>query len=623
MYWKDRLAIGVDFWPRLHCFAQMQSKSQANLKPGSLALIDVLTTLAVSMHTKKATYALLVGSGISQASQIPTGWDIVLDLIRKVAAASGDECGDAPEAWYETKFGMPADYSVLLHQLTQTPAERSQIIRQYIEPDEEQRELGLRVPTDAHRAIADLVSSGYVRVIVTTNFDRLLEIALSDVGIVPTVIGTSDGVLGSLPLVHNNCTLVKVNGDYVDVRIKNTAVELERYLPPFNRLLDQILYEYGVVVCGWSGDWDTGLVAAMKRKKSPWFGTFWSTRSAPKQAAAELIELRRGKVITDMDADGFFTQLRDRIQALEATEAPETISVATMTNTVKRYIDDPTKRIRLHDLVIGEASRVQRAIVSDRATAYAEEFTPESIESRFERYERATDTIRAVLGTGCYWGNVDHAPQWTRAIERLCDLPLINQGGVYEDWLKLRYYPALLALYAAGIAATASQNFETLRSLIYDTTVMHQEYSRRAPLVTMVHAGIMSDFLAKTWQPTTISGAVLPLRIRETQRLWPVLREYLPEDDRFQDTFNRFEYLLGLTTVDIKIANNMGIWAPSGLLPYKNHGYAAKELIGRVEAEIAAAGTAWPPLAAGMFGGSVEQLRIAKDRYDKDVNNWH
>jgi hypothetical protein len=41
--------------------------------------------LAISMHAKKSMYALLLGSGISSAAQVPTGHQISLDLIRKVA----------------------------------------------------------------------------------------------------------------------------------------------------------------------------------------------------------------------------------------------------------------------------------------------------------------------------------------------------------------------------------------------------------------------------------------------------------------------------------------------------------------------------------------------------------
>jgi NAD-dependent SIR2 family protein deacetylase len=68
--------------------------------------------------------------------------------------------------------------------------------RSYFEPNEDDRNRGVKTPTAAHKAIAKLVGAGYIRVIITTNFDRLMEKALEDIGVVPTVISTPDAVLG-------------------------------------------------------------------------------------------------------------------------------------------------------------------------------------------------------------------------------------------------------------------------------------------------------------------------------------------------------------------------------------------------------------------------------------------
>src|SRR5208282_2547101 len=114
-----------------------------------------------------------------------------------------------------------------------------------------------KMPMPAHKAVAELVSGGYVRVIVTTNFDRLLEQALQERGIAPTVISTADQAQGALPLVHTNCTIIKVNGDYLDTRIKNTSSELGSYDQRIHTLLDRVFDEYGLIVCGWSATWDT------------------------------------------------------------------------------------------------------------------------------------------------------------------------------------------------------------------------------------------------------------------------------------------------------------------------------------------------------------------------------
>jgi NAD-dependent SIR2 family protein deacetylase len=68
-------------------------------------------------------------------------------------------------------------------------------------------------PTEGHRALAALCVAGRVRVIMTTNFDRLLERALADAGVAPQVIATAEDLNGMTPLVHAAATVIKVNGD--------------------------------------------------------------------------------------------------------------------------------------------------------------------------------------------------------------------------------------------------------------------------------------------------------------------------------------------------------------------------------------------------------------------------
>ena len=55
-------------------------------------MIDPLVTLSFTIHTNPGLYALLLGSGISRPASIPTGWEIVLDLIEKLAVIEEEKC---------------------------------------------------------------------------------------------------------------------------------------------------------------------------------------------------------------------------------------------------------------------------------------------------------------------------------------------------------------------------------------------------------------------------------------------------------------------------------------------------------------------------------------------------
>lgn len=124
-------------------------------------MIDRFISLAFSVQSNKGVYALLLASGISRAAQIPTGWEVVEDLIRKIARLREQECEGDPAGWYTETFGVAANYSDLLVDVAKEPAERAHLLRGYFEATAEERERGLKVLTKAHKAIARLVSDHF------------------------------------------------------------------------------------------------------------------------------------------------------------------------------------------------------------------------------------------------------------------------------------------------------------------------------------------------------------------------------------------------------------------------------------------------------------------------------
>ena len=222
---------------------------------------DAATQLAFSVHENRGVFSLLLGSGLSRAAEIPTGWEITTDLVRRVATAQGVDEQDDWAKWYVETEGKEPNYSELLGQVASTPAERRAILHSYIEPNEEDREQGRKILTAGHKAIAKLVRGGYVRVIVTTNFDRLMENALREVGVEPTVVGSTDALEGAEPLTHSACYILKLHGDYKDARILNTDSELQTYPDAFNKLLDRIIDEHGLNRPGFTGGQNSRRIA--------------------------------------------------------------------------------------------------------------------------------------------------------------------------------------------------------------------------------------------------------------------------------------------------------------------------------------------------------------------------
>jgi hypothetical protein len=66
---------------------------------------DPDTQLAFALYENKGVYALLLGSGLSRAADIPTGWEITRDLIRRIGVMRGAEGQQDWEKWYREQTG--------------------------------------------------------------------------------------------------------------------------------------------------------------------------------------------------------------------------------------------------------------------------------------------------------------------------------------------------------------------------------------------------------------------------------------------------------------------------------------------------------------------------------------
>ena len=577
-------------------------------------MIDPMVSLAFAVYSNKGAYALLLGSGISRASGVPTGWEVVLDLIRKVAKLEGEDCKPDPAGWFRKKHGAEADYSKLLDGIAKTPAERQQLLRGYFEPTEDERNQGLKLPSAAHKAIAQLVAAGYLRVIVTTNFDRLIEKALEEVGVAPTVISTTDQLSGALPLAHSGATVIKLHGDYLDTRIKNTEPELAAYDKALDEMLDRIFDEYGLIVSGWSGDWDIALRAAIERCPNRRFSTYWATRSALGEKGKNLAERRQAVVIQTKDANQLFEALREKVQALGDMAAPHPLSAKMAAATVKRYLVDPSSKIRLRDLVHEETEKLFAEISSPTFGGQTQLQPPEELKKRVERYGALCETLLSVFVAGCYWGNEDATKLWVASLQRIANASESGGGLVYL--LKLRRYPALLLLYSAGLASVAVGNYSTLAALLTKPKARDDQNKNEAICSEVYPIAVMERDVGHLLPG--LERHHTPLSDHLYDKLRGLLREFLPRDEDYQDAFDRFEYLLGLVHADLnrwEVEN--GWWGPVGCFAWRGSRFPQEGRTSqKIGVEIEAEGANWPLLKAGLFGGSLEQLKTAKTKFD-------
>lgn len=566
-------------------------------------MIDPVHSLAFSIQANPGVYAVLVGSGISRAAKIPTGWEITLDLIRKLAVLHGDNCEPDPERWYRDKFDKEADYSDLLDALAKTHTERQQLLRPYWEPNEQEREEGVKRPTAAHHAIAALAALGFIKVILTTNFDRLMEGALRDQGLEPVVLSSPDQIQGALPLIHTRCSVIKLHGDYLDTRIRNTSSELARYSREFDDLLDRILDEFGLIICGWSADWDGALRTAINRAPSRRFTTYWAAHGTLGDEAQRLIDHRSAHVVRIEDADTFFTTIQQDVESIQEFSRPHPLSVDAAIASLKCYLPEPRYRIRLSDLVDETVNRIIETVSGEDFSVNAGSPTPESITVRVRRYEAVCSTLLAMAAVGSFWAEDEHYDVWRRALERLASN--VSTSG-YSLWLRLQRYPATLLFYALGLGAVESGRLRFVEHLL--GTTIRKQHENDVSAVEMLPPSCLFD---RGGQELKILEGMerryAPLNDWIHDILWQHFQNIAPHKDKYSLVFDKFEMLIALNylyRVDQSHLGDLGPRAPLGAFAYRYQNRT--RIMKEIEESLSEDQDDSPLVKSGIFGKNKE-----------------
>ena len=586
-------------------------------------MIDPTDSLAFSIQANRGVYALLIGSGVSKAAQIPTGWDIMCDLIRKLAAASGESAEPDPELWYRENHDEDPDYSKLIDGLAKTQAERQQLLRPYFEPSEQEREENAKQPTAAHKAIAWLVAQGFVKVIITTNFDRLLEKALEEVGVEPVVLSSEDQVKGMVPLVHTQHCLIKLHGDYLDTRIRNTPSELSEYSAEFNQLLDRIFDEFGLVVCGWSADWDFALRDAMFRAPSRRFTTYWAAYGQIKDEAQRLINHRRAQVIDIENADKFFGTVQEKVASIEQFSQPHPLSTESAVASLKRYLPEPRYQIQLSDLINESVERVVEAVSTPQFDVNSPEPDTETVTARVRAYEAACPMLLAMATTGGRWVEEVHFDIWRRTLERMTTLSHLS-GNLM--WLGLQRYPATLVLYALGLGALSGNRLQLLGHLL-STEIPQADHATKTVSQLLPPNNIFGGFSQGFGNPLKAMQMLEGMANRPTPlsewiktAVWQYMSYAAYNSEQYDLAFDKLEILMALSYArhdDKKAEPWYRYWTPLGSFVYRTQ--TRERVIREIEGSVSTLQHDSPFVRGGIFGETPDECAESIKQFKKFV----
>lgn len=572
--------------------------------------------MTFSVRNNPGRYALLLGSGVSTEAEIPTGWAVVNELVKRVAAVAGppiDE-DDDPIEWYEETYEEPATYENLIEGLARTQTERRKLLEEFFEPSDAEAERGEKQPTDAHQSIAWLVDNGYIDVILTTNFDQLIEKALRDQGVNPVVISGPESARGAEPLQHQDAVVVKVNGDYKETNLKNLSSELESYSDPIQRIIDRVFHEYGLIVCGWSGEYDKRLRESLRECETHRYSTYWTYYSDLGDVAQELVAARDAFTIHHKGATSLFTDLRDRVRALADAEDGEPLTTPIARERVKRYLPREEHKIDLADLIRKTARRTREDIFDEDRLPLSGDNLPDNfvVDNRYREYGDLTTTIITELMTCAYWGGETANTGAKPVSDALSTLAPSHSpdGGANKRLRDLRRYPAALALYAVGHAGIAAENWSLVSFLLTQTIEVSRRMGRQPAQKSPVEA-LHPRKLTREWgRGFDREGAENRLRSSMKDTLQKPAMEFFTSESAYKRAFTRFEVILDL------------LWYAEG------NGEAVgslgttywEESVNELEDEIKEQGEDWPLIWEGLLQTDSTEAIELLDNIRKDLH---
>jgi len=299
---------------------------------------DLARAIAHSAETpdarKRGRYIFWLGAGSSRTAGIPLAEGVVDRLLdRRWRAAQGEAARSlatlgrlsGPAAatriaqvrqWVTTERSCgapPADGnwgSLYTDCLASLPGEldRQEFILECVE--EGRGRLNL-----AHLLVAQLMVSGFVPVVLTTNFDDLMLRALQLYFKFPAVVDPHS--MTTLMIQSNFLQVAYLHGKLNSYRQRHTADDLHNPLPAFEPFLTQAVQDHGLVVIGYRGGDEAPMATLQQvleaRKTGPGRGLYWISHETDydklSPSVRTILALKDVYWIPGADADGILTEL--------------------------------------------------------------------------------------------------------------------------------------------------------------------------------------------------------------------------------------------------------------------------------------------------------------------------
>jgi len=289
----------------------------------------------------------------------------------------------------------------------------------------------------------------------------------------------------------------------------------------------------------------------------------------------------------------------------------------TVVTQVKECLSEERYRIKLFGIV---ATETRKAISTSGVDRFPvdEKWSIDDFADRLSRYESDTVDLLAVQALLGYWGTEAHRQVLTLPATRICQD--LNRATGNSASIALRWYPALLMLYAAGVAAVAARRYDNLGAILHAPVGTPGRTNSEVELVRAVIKALGEfDEAFKTLpghenQFTARSEYIFKL-------IQPMLDDLFFLGTTYEAAFDEFEVLLAIDHVVLDKQDHRIARGPVGRFGWKFHRDDDASPLHKVIKAAETQGESWPPLRAGLFGGRLDQVTEGVKKLNGQVAN--
>lgn len=290
---------------------------------------------------------------------------------------------------------------------------------------------------------------------------------------------------------------------------------------------------------------------------------------------------------------------------------------------LKELLSSQKSQIKLHDFVAEEIRRFLSATSEDNFTVSGS-FSEEELLERISSYERHVKDLGAIIAVVSYWSSESDLSVLSKIISRASDRLIETQGGS-TIWLNLRWYPLLVLLYHAGIAAVENNNYKSLATILY-TKLGDSDYGNSEPYFAQkLSKGILELTRAKVFnQIPGHERQYTPSSEYLFKQVQPVLDNLFFLGKGYETVFDELEVLYALVVADLRKQGERHLWAPIGRFGWKYSSSEENSPFVKIVSEATSLREKWPPIQAGMFGGSYERFESVANEFKETLGklNW-